>query len=124
VRAGCLHRESLKVVLRSPSAEADKRCSRPHPWAPHNGCGLSREVTAKSVRSVPHCEQRNRNLVARPSPRLAPMIACRFRARLVAAAAGVRMLGLLSLGLVVALRVGLRMLSLGSVVALHVGLRR
>jgi hypothetical protein len=37
--------------------------------AAHHGLGLSREVTMKSVRSVPHCEQRNRSSVSGTSPR-------------------------------------------------------
>ena len=33
----------------------------------HHGCGLSREVITKSVRSMPHCEQRKCSLSGFPS---------------------------------------------------------
>jgi hypothetical protein len=45
--------------------------------AAHHGCGLSRDVTTKSVRSVTHCEQRNRSSVSGTSPRPAATSACR-----------------------------------------------
>ena len=47
------------------------------PRAAHHGCGLSRDVTTKSVRSVPHCEQRNRSSVSGTSPRPNSTIAAR-----------------------------------------------
>jgi hypothetical protein len=51
----------------------------------HHGFTTSREVTTKSVRSVPHCEQRNRSAVSGTSPRPASMSAWRFGGSLVAA---------------------------------------
>ena len=48
-----------------PSARARVGDGGPFPGSPsrvaHHGCGLSRDVTTKSVRSVPHREQRNRS---------------------------------------------------------------
>ncbi len=46
-------------------------------YDPVDGCGLSRDVTTKSVRSVTHCEQRNRSSVSGTSPRPAATSACR-----------------------------------------------
>ena len=45
--------------------------------AAHHGCGLSRDVTTKSVRSLPQLEQRNRSWVSGTSPRPVSMSACR-----------------------------------------------
>ena len=54
--------------------------------AAHHGCGLSRDVTTKSVRSVPQLEQRNLRRVNGTSPR--PLsIALQIGLRLVLAAA-------------------------------------
>ena len=45
--------------------------------AAHHGCGLSRDVTTKSVRSVPQLEQRNLRWVSGTSPRPASISFCR-----------------------------------------------
>ena len=45
--------------------------------AAHHGCGLSRDVTTKSVRSVPQFEQRNRRWISGTSRCPASMSACR-----------------------------------------------
>ena len=51
--------------------------ARPSSRAAHHGCGLSRDVTTKSVRSLPQLEQRNLRRVSGTSPRPASMSFCR-----------------------------------------------
>ena len=46
-----------------------KRRALPKPCAAYHGCGLSRDVTTKSVQSLPQLEQRNRRWISGTSPR-------------------------------------------------------
>jgi len=59
----------IEVAMRRPPRRYRPEAEGPFPGPPsraaHHGCGLSREVTTKSVRSVRHCEQRNRSCPSR-----------------------------------------------------------
>ena len=60
-----------------PETEGHPRNPGPPSRAAHHGCGLSRDVTTKSVRSLPHLEQRNLRRVSGTSPLPWSMRACR-----------------------------------------------
>ena len=68
----CCQRRSATRATDGPSApyrpEAGLLALNRSVRAAHHGCGLSRDVTTKSVRSLPQLEQRNRSWSAARHP--------------------------------------------------------